>query len=137
MYDSLSDGNRHGVPIDPNPHTGLLGSLLVVASWPGKREPFRNGTEEHAAAIVAGSLLCILAVALEAAAAAPLTAAVFELERSSGPENYGSPRSVIGTTFALSECIGNRAVFAECAGGADLVEAHEPLVASDISGDYG
>lgn len=23
MYDSLSDENRHGLPIDPNPHTGV------------------------------------------------------------------------------------------------------------------
>ena len=35
------------------------------------------------------------------------------------------------------ESIGDRAVFAECAGGADLVEAHEPRVACDVSRDYG
>ena len=35
------------------------------------------------------------------------------------------------------ESIGDRAVFAECAGGADLVEAHEPRVARDVSRDYG
>ena len=31
------------------------------------------------------------------------------------------------------ESIGNLAVFAEGAGGADLVEAHEPRVACDVS----
>src|SRR5262249_46976017 len=34
------------------------------------------------------------------------------------------------------ECIGNLAVFAECAGSADLVEAHEPRVARHVSGHY-
>ena len=33
--------------------------------------------------------------------------------------------------------IGNLAVFAECAGGADLVEAHQPRVACHVSRDYG
>jgi hypothetical protein len=37
----------------------------------------------------------------------------------------------------LHESIGDLAVFAEGAGGADLVEAHEARVASDISRDYG
>ena len=35
------------------------------------------------------------------------------------------------------EGVGNLAVFAECAGGADLVDAHEPRVARHVSGDYG
>ena len=35
------------------------------------------------------------------------------------------------------ESIGDLAVFAECAGGADLVEAHEPRVARHVSRDYG
>jgi hypothetical protein len=35
------------------------------------------------------------------------------------------------------ESVGNLAVFAECAGGADLVEAHEPRVTRHVSGDYG
>ncbi len=35
------------------------------------------------------------------------------------------------------ESIGDCAVLAECAGGADLVEAHEARVASDVSRDYG
>jgi len=34
------------------------------------------------------------------------------------------------------EGIGDLAVFAESAGGADLIEAHEPRVASHVSGDY-
>jgi len=34
------------------------------------------------------------------------------------------------------ESIGDLAVFAESAGGADLIEAHEPRVASHVSGDY-
>jgi hypothetical protein len=37
----------------------------------------------------------------------------------------------------LHECIGDLAVFAEGARGADLVEAHEARVANDISRDYG
>jgi hypothetical protein len=35
------------------------------------------------------------------------------------------------------ESVGDRAVFAERAGGADLVEAHQPRVARHVSGDYG
>jgi hypothetical protein len=35
------------------------------------------------------------------------------------------------------ECIGDLAVFAECAGGADLVKAHEARVARHVSSDYG
>ena len=35
------------------------------------------------------------------------------------------------------EGVGNLAVFAECAGGADLIEAHKPRVTSHVSGDYG
>jgi hypothetical protein len=33
--------------------------------------------------------------------------------------------------------VGHLAVFAECAGGADLIEAHEPRVARHVSGNYG
>jgi hypothetical protein len=35
------------------------------------------------------------------------------------------------------EGVGNLAVFAECAGGADLVEPNEPRVAGHVSSDYG
>ena len=35
------------------------------------------------------------------------------------------------------ERIGDRAVFAEGAGGADLIEPHEPRVARHVSRDYG
>ena len=34
------------------------------------------------------------------------------------------------------ESIGNLPVFAEGAGGADLIEAHEPRVTRNVSGDY-
>jgi hypothetical protein len=34
------------------------------------------------------------------------------------------------------ESVGNLAVFTECAGGADLVEAHEPRVPGHVSGYY-
>lgn len=37
----------------------------------------------------------------------------------------------------LHECIGDLAVFAERAGRADLVEAHETRVARNVSRDYG
>jgi hypothetical protein len=37
----------------------------------------------------------------------------------------------------LHEGIGDLAVFAEGARGADFVETHEPRVACDVSGDYG
>ena len=39
-------------------------------------------------------------------------------------------------TMLRHERIGDRAVFAESAGGADLVEAHEPRIACDVSRDY-
>jgi hypothetical protein len=35
------------------------------------------------------------------------------------------------------ESVGNLAVLAECAGGANLVEAHEPRVPGYVSRDYG
>ena len=35
------------------------------------------------------------------------------------------------------ESVGNHAMFAQGASGADLVEAHEPRVACDVSRDYG
>jgi hypothetical protein len=41
------------------------------------------------------------------------------------------------TTVFRHESVGNLAVFAECAGCADLVEAHEPRVACHVSRDYG
>jgi hypothetical protein len=34
------------------------------------------------------------------------------------------------------ESVSDRPVFAECAGGANLVEAHEPRVACHVSRDY-
>ena len=34
------------------------------------------------------------------------------------------------------ESIGNLAMFAECAGGAHLIKAHEPRVTGDVSRDY-
>ena len=37
----------------------------------------------------------------------------------------------------LHESIGNLAMFAQGAGRANLVETHEPRVASHVSGDYG
>jgi hypothetical protein len=41
------------------------------------------------------------------------------------------------TTVFRHEGVGNLAVLTERAGGADLIEAHEPRVACHVSGDYG
>ncbi len=41
------------------------------------------------------------------------------------------------TAVFRHEGVGNLAVFAECAGSADFVEAHEPRVARHVSSDYG
>jgi hypothetical protein len=40
------------------------------------------------------------------------------------------------TAMPCHERIGDLAVFSECVGGADLVEAHEPRVAGNVSRDY-
>jgi hypothetical protein len=40
------------------------------------------------------------------------------------------------TAVLRHESIGDRAVLAECAGGADLIEAHEPRVTCDVSCNY-
>ena len=52
-------------------------------------------------------------------------------------KQHAVPRGLHETTPVLRhESIGDHAVFAERAGGADLVEAHEPRVARDVSRDY-
>ena len=54
-----------------------------------------------------------------------------KLKQHAVPRGLHEPPTVL-----RHESIGDRAVFAEGAGGADLVEAHEPRVACDVSGDY-
>ena len=52
-------------------------------------------------------------------------------------KQHAVPRALHEASPVLChESIGDRAVFAECAGGADLVEPHEPRVARHVSGDY-
>ena len=53
-------------------------------------------------------------------------------------KQHAVPRALHEASPVLRhESIGDRAVFAEGAGGADLVEAHEARVACDVSRDYG
>jgi hypothetical protein len=52
-------------------------------------------------------------------------------------KQHAVPRGLDDATAVFChESIGDLAVFAERAGGADLVEAHEPRVARHVSGDY-
>jgi hypothetical protein len=61
------------------------------------------------------------------------------VERATGKlKEHTVPRGLHEATAVFRhEGIGNLAVFAECAGGPDLVEAHEPRVACHVNRDYG